>query len=98
MWAKYTESEVYLYILVALPVTLHVHIICVGSNKQQVHRQLCELVSDTSPGEILATVSDGAQCEELYRRYLHDFVRTVHKCPHKQDEIVRHEYQVQTSA
>ena len=89
-----TYIHFHAHVLVA---TSRVHV-CVGSNKQQIHRQLCELVSGTSLGEILATVIDGAQCEELYRRYLHDFVRTVHKCPHKQDDIVRYEYQVQTRA
>ena len=61
---------------------------------QDVHRQLCGLVSGTNLGEILLSVQDGGECEELYRRYLHDFVRSVHKCPHKTEATVKLEYQV----
>ena len=92
MASRRADNLTYMYIRVHIGCTLYV-----GSNKQRVHTQLCELVSDTSLGEILASVSDGGHCEELYRRYLHDFVYTVHKCPHKQKEIVSSEYQVRTS-
>lgn len=68
--------------------------LCVGSSRQQIHRQLCKLVSDTSLGEILISVQEDGQCEELYRRYIHDFVHSVHKCTHKQNETVKHEYKV----
>ena len=73
---------------------LHVCTYNVGSSRQQIHRQLCKLVSDTSLGEILISVQEDGQCEELYRRYIHDFVRSVHKCTHKQNETVKHEYKV----
>ena len=72
----------------------YIVLLCVGSSKQQIHRQLCKLVSDTSLGEILMSVQEDGQCEELYRRYIHDFVRSVHKCTHKQNETVKHEYKV----
>lgn len=39
-------------------------------------------------------VKDGKQCEELYQRYIHDFVYTVHKCTHKTKDIMEKEYQV----
>ena len=64
------------------------------STDQHPHRHLCNLVSVTSLGEILLSVEDGRECEELYRRYLHDFVRSVHKCTHKTEETVKQEYQV----
>ena len=66
----------------------------VGSSRQQIHKQLCKLVSDTSLGEVLMSVQEDEQYEELYRRYIHDFVHTVHKCTHKQTETVKHEYKV----
>ena len=72
----------------------YIILFCVGSSRQQIHRQLCKLVSDTSLGEILMSVQEDGQCEELYRRYIHDFVRSVHKCTHKQNETVKHEYKV----
>ena len=65
-----------------------------GSSQRQLHRQLCGLVSVTPLGEILMSVQDDGQCEELYRRYIHDFVRSMHKCTHKTDETVQLEYQV----
>ena len=66
----------------------------IGSQRQQVHRQLCTLVSDTRLGDILNSVTDGDQCEELYRRYLHDFVRSVHKCTHNREQTKANEYKV----
>ena len=33
-------------------------------------------------------------CGEMYRRYLHDFVSTVHKCTHGEKEIVMQENEV----
>ena len=65
-----------------------------GSSTQRLHQQLCVLVEDKPLGEILARVPEGGQCEEMYRRYLYDFVRSVHKCTHKQKETVDHEYKV----
>ena len=62
--------------------------------KQILHRKLCALVSDTPLGIVLLSVRDEEQCDELYKRYLHDFVRSVHKCTHKTEEIVTLEYQV----
>ena len=44
-------------------------------------------------GETLLSVSE-EDCEEMYQRYLHDFVRIVHKCSHKGQEIVSKEYKV----
>ena len=62
-----------------------------GTHKQQVHKQLCLLVSDSSLGDVLLSIQDGGQCEELYQCYLHDFVYSVHKCTHQNVDV---EYQV----
>ncbi|CAI8034865.1 E3 ubiquitin-protein ligase RNF213 [Geodia barretti] len=62
-----------------------------GTHKQQVHRQLCLLVSDSSLGDVLLSIQDGGQCEELYQCYLHDFVYSVHKCTHQNVDV---EYQL----
>ena len=51
-------------------------------------------MSGTGLGGILLSVQDGGECEELYRHYLHDFVRSVHKCTHKTEKTVKQEYQV----
>ena len=64
-----------------------------GSSRVQLHSQLCELVSQTSIGEVLESV-DEADCEQFYQYYLHDFVRSVHQCHHKQDKSKNLEYKV----
>ena len=58
------------------------------------HKQLCSLVADSPLGEALQSIQDEEQCVELYQRYVHDFVRSVHNCTHKTEEIVKCEYQV----
>ena len=47
-------------------------------------------------GEALGSV-DKAYCEELYQYYLHDFVRSVHQCYHKQQKSENLEYKVDGS-
>ena len=65
-----------------------------GSHRQHVYKQLCSLVSDSPLGDVLLSIIDGEQCEELYRRYLHDFVQSVHRCTHKMKQSVQDEYKV----
>ena len=60
---------------------------------RSLHFQLCELVSQTTIGEVLESV-DEAYCEEFYQYYLHDFVRGVHRCYHKQQQLGNLEYKV----
>ena len=67
-----------------------------GSSRGQLHSQLCELVSQTAIGEVLQSV-DEADCEQFYQYYLHDFVRSVHRCHHKQEKSENLEYKVQRS-
>lgn len=57
------------------------------------HEQLCLTVDTTAIGEVLKRV-DETDCRDFYQRYLHDFVRLVHKCTHKQDEDQNREYEV----
>ena len=37
---------------------------------------------------------DEKDCEEFYKNYLNDFVRSVHKCNHKQTKYAHSEYKV----
>ena len=67
-----------------------------GSSRGRLHLQLCELMSQTAIGEVLRSV-DEANCEEFYQYYLHDFVRSVHRCHHKQQKSENLEYKVQRS-
>ena len=53
-------------------------------------------MSQTAIGEVLRSV-DEADCEEFYQYYLHDFVRSVHRCHHKQEKSKNLEYKVQRS-
>ena len=55
------------------------------------NKQLCSFASASSLGNVLLSVQDEGQCKELYRRYLHDFVHSVHQCYHQKDNL---EYQV----
>ena len=48
---------------------------------------------DSDVGKTLQSVGQD-NCGELYRRYLHDFVSTVHKCTHAEKETVMQEYKV----
>ena len=52
------------------------------------------MVSVTPLGDILLSIKNGKECEELYRYYLHDFVFTVHKCSHRMKENIDNEYKV----
>ena len=65
----------------------------IGNNWGQLYTQLCVLVSETPIGEVLASV-DKTGSEPFYQRYLHDFVRSVHKCNHRKPEYAEMEYRV----
>ena len=64
-----------------------------GLSKEAHHVHLCEFILATPIGVILESV-DEENCEEFYRCYLHDFVRSVHKCNHRKAEHDSKEYQV----
>ena len=64
-----------------------------GSSRWHLYLQLCDLVSQTAVGEVLASV-DEANCEEFYHYYLHDFVRSVHQCYHRHPKYENLEYKV----
>lgn len=51
--------------------------------------KLCELLAGTATGDILATEDDN--WEELYKRYLQDFVRSAHQVLHDNSSM---EYEV----
>lgn len=71
--------------------------ITVVDDKLLLHKQLCEAVEATAVGEVLRGVNE-FDCEDLYRHYLHDFVRLVHRCNHtKKVEHETKEYEVRTS-
>ena len=50
----------------------------------------------TAVGEVLGSV-DGTDCEDFYKRYLHDFVRLAHRCTHLNQEHEKQEYEVNLS-
>ena len=64
-----------------------------GSSRGHLYLQLCDLVSQTAIGEVLASV-DETNCEEFYQYYLHDFVRSVHWCLHRHQKSEKLEYKV----
>ena len=47
----------------------------------------------TPVGDVLGTVYD-VNCEDFYRKYLHDFVRLAHICTHTNQEDKDQEYEV----
>ena len=65
-----------------------------GGHRQQIHQQLCELLSGTGISGMLDRVGraqDEESCTDLYRRYLQDYIRSVHQVTHKQSSV---EYKV----
>ena len=65
-----------------------------GSSRKTHHAQLCEFILATPVGAVLESV-DTEHCEDFYEYYLHDFVRSVHRCKHRKTEHDNMEYQVQ---
>ena len=66
---------------------------CSGSTWGPLHSQLCEVVSQTAVGDVMGSVGE-ADCEEFFQYYLHDFVRSVHRCYYKQQKSKDLEYKV----
>ena len=64
-----------------------------GKSATEILKQICSLVSQTPLGEVLGSVPDGEQLQ-LYDCYLHDYVKSVHKCYHKNEEVSMQEYNV----
>ena len=67
-------------------VMLHVHFMStgpMGGDRQQVHRHACELLANTGISEVLNRVGEEKHLEDQYRRYLKDYIRSVHKVTHK---------------
>ena len=50
-------------------------------------------MSQTPLGEVLGSVPDSEQLH-LYDCYLHDYVKSVHKCYHKNEEVSMQENNV----
>ena len=67
-----------------------------GNSRQALHKQLCEAIFQMEIGEVLKSVQD-EYCEDFYKYYLHDFVRSVHMCQHKKNEQEEAEYNVSIS-
>ena len=75
-------GQVYLYCSHFLTL---INVISSGANRQSHHIQLCEFIQTTPVGAVLESV-DTENCEEFYKFYLHDFVKSVHKCKHENAE------------
>ena len=74
-------------------VNLCLYFYCAGRTWGQLHSQLSEVVSQTAIGDVLGSVGE-AECEEFFQHYLHDFVRSVYRCYHKQQKSKNLEYKV----
>ena len=74
-------------------VNLCLYFYCSGRTWGQLHSQLSEVVSQTAIGDVLGSVGE-AECEEFFQHYLHDFVRSVYRCYHKQQKSKNLEYKV----
>ena len=57
------------------------------------YEQLQGVVKTTPIGEVLIDVA-GDNCDEFFQRYLHDFVRIVHHCNHRDSNLTNLEYEV----
>ena len=67
--------------------------ILVGNNRQALYKQLCEAIHQMEVGEVLTSVRD-EYCEDFYKYYLHDLVRTIHKSQNIEPKQVETEYSV----
>ncbi len=56
------------------------------------YKQLCAALEPTEIGEVIKAVE--TDCEEFYKKYLHDFVRFAHLCKHKDRADENKEYEV----
>ena len=64
-----------------------------GNDKSKLLKQLHLAVDTTPSGEVLKKVNE-EDWDDFYQRYLHDFVRLVHKCSDKLDDDQIREYEV----
>ena len=83
-------------ICIHLQVSIIIMLICsmlAGNNRQALHKQLCEAIHQMEVGEVLTSVQD-EYCEEFYKYYLHDLVRTIHKSQNIEPKQVETEYSV----
>ena len=62
----------------------------IGTEKQQVHVHLCEILNDTPVNQVLSTVPQ-ARWEDLCQEYLYDYLLTVHHVTHHE---AQQEYEV----
>ena len=65
----------------------------IGNNRQALYKQLCEAIHQMEVGEVLTSVRD-EYCEDFYKYYLHDLVRTIHKSQNIEPKQVETEYSV----
>jgi len=70
-----------------------VHTVDPNPDKSELHQQLSKLIENTAVGEVLKQV-DESLCVYFYELYLHDFVRLVHICNHKDRKDDNREYEV----
>jgi hypothetical protein len=63
-------------------------------DQAQLYSHLCATVQPSTIGGVLSAVE--RECDDFYKRYLHDFVRLAHRCKHKCQEEEDQEYEVST--
>lgn len=67
------------------------HYIASGSAVSQLHKHLCDTVEQTQVGDLLISVNGLQDYEDFYKKYLHDFVRFVHKSNLKDHKDLEYE-------
>ena len=63
------------------------------NDMESLRKKALTFLEDTSVGEILQSVSDN-DCDELFKCYLHDFVKSVHLSNHSDAFLSELEYKV----
>lgn len=66
-----------------------------GEVKSQLYKQLCDAVEQTPVGDLLVEVGP-CDYEDFYKKYLHDFVRIVHRSTTQDCGQEIQEYEVKT--
>ena len=64
-----------------------------GSDAKQLLKQASSLISQTSLGDVLGSIIE-ADLDRLYKCYLQDFVRSAHRCYHKDPTLSLKELKV----
>ena len=63
-------------------------------SSSNLYDQLCSLVTSTPIGRVITAFTQDSH--DLYKCYVHDFLKSVHRCNYQSSETMDLEYEVMT--